>query len=131
MRLYSEAEARELLPEVIPVVERLSEAFIELRALKAAISSEARGAAGDGNLLADPWAETDGEDRGERLARQVRDAAARLDDWGIELKDPERGLIDFYHQRGTEVVFLCYLLGERDIEYWHTLTGGFAGRQRL
>lgn len=131
MRIYTEAEARSLLPEVIPVLERLREAFIGLRALNAAVSAEARGASGDGNLLASPWDEAGGENRAESLTGQLRAAAARLQQWGIELKDPEKGLIDFHHQRGDEAVFLCYLLGEADIAYWHTPAGGFAGRQPL
>jgi hypothetical protein len=28
-------------------------------------------------------------------------------------------------------VFLCWKLGEDEIRYWHTLDGGFAGRQEL
>lgn len=131
MRVYSEAEAQALLPEVIPVLEALRKAIVELRALEAAVAAEARGASGDGNLLADPWEEAAGENRAEAFRRQIRGAVAQLRQWDIELKDPERGLIDFYHQRGDEVVFLCYLLGEADIGYWHTLSGGFAGRQPL
>ena len=130
MRLYSEAEARALLPEVIPVLMRLRDGIAELRALEAAVAAQAKGASGDGNLLADPWEEGK-ENRQEALRRQIRSAAAQLQQWGIELKDPERGLIDFYHEREGEVVFLCYLLGEPDIGYWHTLSGGLAARQPL
>lgn len=131
MRLYTEAEARALLPEVIPVLKRLHAAFVGLRALRAAVSAQARGASGDGSLLADPWEQPGGENRAEEMAGELRATAAQLAGWGIEVKDPDRGLIDFYHQRVSEVVFLCYLMGEPDIEYWHTLDGGFAGRQPL
>lgn len=132
MRLYTEAEARTLLPQVIPVLEQLREALQQLRALNAAISAEAKGASGDGNLLADPWTEGErGENRADALTKRLRSAASRLERWGIELKDPERGLIDFYHERDGEVVFLCFQLGEPGIRFWHTLEGGFAGRQPL
>jgi hypothetical protein len=131
MRLYSEAEARAILPEVIPVVRRLRDAFVELRALQATIGAESRGATGDGHLLADPWADDGGENRMERLNRDLRQAALQLDELGIELKDPEKGLIDFYSRRDSRVVYLCYMLGEDDIRFWHELTAGFAGRQPL
>jgi hypothetical protein len=65
------------------------------------------------------------------LNRQLQRAAAQLDRWGIEIKDPERGLIDFFHERDGRTVYLCYLLGEANIEFWHELSAGFAGRQRL
>ena len=133
MRLYTLAEAQALLPEVVPALERLREAYLALRVLHAAVSAQSRGASGDGALLANPWEpEESQEDRAEALNQELRAAAGHLETWGIELKDPERGLVDFYHERPDgEVVFLCYLLGEPEIGWWHTLNGGFAGRVKL
>lgn len=133
MRLYTEAEARLLLPHVVPVLEEIRNAFLELRTLNAAISVERRGASGDGHLVADPWEgeQERGANRIEELGRKLRDDIARLDTWGVELTDPAKGLIDFYHDRDGEVVYLCFMLGEPDIQYWHTLSGGFAARSRL
>ncbi|MCK9518731.1 MAG: DUF2203 domain-containing protein [Dehalococcoidia bacterium] len=132
MRQYTVAEARALLPQVIPVVQQLRNAYLELRALQAAIEIHARGASGDGNLTVDPWDGGDGENRVESLNRELRSAAVRLSRWGIELKDPERGLIDFYHERPNgEIVFLCYEIGEDNITHWHHLSDGYAGRKPL
>ena len=50
---------------------------------------------------------------------------------GIQIKDPARGLVDFPHIRHGEEVFLCYLLGEEDIRFWHDIESGFAGRKPL
>ena len=50
---------------------------------------------------------------------------------GIEVKDPALGLIDFHAQRGAEVVFLCYKLGEPEVAYWHPLDDGYRGRKPL
>lgn len=130
MRLYTLAEADGLLPEVVPVLETLRDAYVELRAIQSSVASQSRGASGDGHLLANPW-ETGGEDRMKELDRQLQRAATRLDRWGIEVKDPERGLVDFFHQREGRVVYLCFLLGEPAIAFWHELNAGFAGRQRL
>ncbi len=130
MKLYTVAEARALLPRVIPVLEALREAFVEMRAVQAAVAAQSRGASGDGHLLANPWRE-DGENRMAELDRQLRRAASQLDRWGIEVKDPEKGLVDFFHQRDGRVVYLCYLLGEPTLSFWHELRTGFAGRQPL
>jgi len=130
MRLYSVEEARAMLPRVIPVLEQVRDAFLHLRAFQAAAGADARGATGDGNLLANPWADR-GENQVEVHNESLRRAAALLDGWGIEVKDPEKGLIDFRHERHGEVVCLCYMLGEPDISYWHTPQAGFAGRQPL
>lgn len=51
---------------------------------------------------------------------------------GIIVKGIDNGLIDFpcIRENGEEV-YLCYLLGEDDIEYWHSIQDGFAGRQQI
>ncbi len=119
-----------MLPQVVPVVEAIQRAFRGLRALQASVASESRGASGDGNLSANPWAEG-GQDDGEALSRELRENVVTLSRWDIEIKDPDRGLIDFRSERNGEVVYLCYLLGEPDLAYWHGLEDGFAGRRPL
>lgn len=49
---------------------------------------------------------------------------------GVMIKSATEGLIDFpaFAPWGEEV-YLCYLEGESDIAYWHSLTTGFQGRQ--
>lgn len=130
MRLYTIEEARAILSDVIVAVTHLKNAVAELRTVQAAIAAHSRGASGDGALLADPWAGGDG-DRVRELETEIQRSSAYLGQRGIEVKDPERGLIDFYSEREGRVVYLCYLLGEPDIAYWHELDGGFAGRQPL
>jgi hypothetical protein len=49
----------------------------------------------------------------------------------IQIKDPERGLIDFPAIIGGKEVFLCWEQDEDDIEFWHDLETGYAGRERL
>jgi hypothetical protein len=130
MRLYTLDEANATLPVLIPLLERIRAAYVELRALQASLAADVRGASGDGNLVADPW-ESGGTNRVAELNRELQDAAGELDRHGVELKDPERGLLDFFHEREGRVVYLCYLLGEPVIGHWHELHAGFAGRQPL
>ena len=54
-----------------------------------------------------------------------------LSELGAELKDPSRGLIDFYSRLDDRVVYLCWMLGEGDIQHWHELDAGFPGRQSV
>jgi len=126
MQRFSLAEARALLPRVIPILEQLRACARQLRAAQTTVESAARGASADGALVADPWGRPAARRRAEEEAER---AIAQLKAWGVEVKDPEQGLIDFYHERNGEIVYLCFLLGEPDIAYWHTLTGGFAGRR--
>jgi len=49
----------------------------------------------------------------------------------IQIKDLERGLVDFPAIMGGKEVFLCWEQDEDDIEFWHDLDTGYAGRERL
>jgi hypothetical protein len=69
-------------------------------------------------------------DFGPQIA-ELQTLVLQITEKGIEIKDLARGLIDFPHWRGGEEVYLCWLYGEEDITYWHTLDGGFAGRTSL
>jgi hypothetical protein len=63
---------------------------------------------------------------------EVGRISSELDEMGVQLKDYSRGLIDFPSMRGGRIVLLCWQLGEGDeIEWWHDLEAGFAGRQPL
>lgn len=50
---------------------------------------------------------------------------------GCELKDLEKGLVDFYSMRGNDVVYLCWMDGEDSIQWWHSLDSGVKGRRPL
>ena len=50
---------------------------------------------------------------------------------GILLKDPERGLVDFPSIRDGRPVLLCWQMDEPSVAHWHEVSGGFAGRQPL
>jgi hypothetical protein len=62
---------------------------------------------------------------------ELRAGAAALEEREIVLRDLDRGLIDFPALRETREVYLCWVDGEEDIEYWHELEAGYAGRQPL
>lgn len=58
------------------------------------------------------------------------EATQHIQKKGVIIKDPSRGLVDFPTIRGSgEEVYLCYLLGEATIDWWHTIRDGFAGRR--
>lgn len=62
---------------------------------------------------------------------QLNTQLRRLQEMGIQIKDFERGLLDFPHLRDGREVFLCWELDEDDIEFWHDIDAGYAGRERL
>ena len=80
---------------------------------------------------------TGGDSGGVLVNRTLRDLlhlngqVRRIQQMGIQIKDFDRGLVDFPHLRDGQEVFLCWELEEDDIEFWHDLDTGYAGRERL
>lgn len=131
-KVYTVEEARAALPSVIAVVERVREAYLALRKLQASISVQQRGAAGDGHFVdTNPWAEENDDDGSDLLSETLQGGVLELSELGVEVKDIERGLIDFRSRRDGEIVYLCYMLGEPELAYWHRIPDGFAGRHPL
>ena len=68
------------------------------------------------------------------LRQAADDLTAALDVFaghGVQVKDPDTGLIDFPAEIDGEPALLCWRVGEERIEFWHTLDGGFAGRRPI
>jgi hypothetical protein len=62
----------------------------------------------------------------------MAEAAERLEELGVIVKDADRGLVDFpaLRENGEEVL-LCWQVGEEEIAFWHGVEEGFAGRKPL
>ena len=77
-------------------------------------------------------------DRAEQLEREAQVLAREIDGYqreleqlGIQLKDRRLGLVDFPSEMNGRHVLLCWRLGEPDVQYWHEVDAGYAGRQPL
>jgi hypothetical protein len=62
---------------------------------------------------------------------QLNTQLRRIQKLGMQIKDFDRGLVDFPHLRDGREVFLCWELDEDDIDFWHEIDDGYAGRERL
>ncbi|MDB6030196.1 MAG: hypothetical protein JWM16_534, partial [Verrucomicrobiales bacterium] len=61
----------------------------------------------------------------------LRRIVAEFQEREIQIKDLDRGLIDFPAILHGKEVFLCWEQDEEDIEFWHDLNSGYAGREPL
>jgi len=64
-------------------------------------------------------------------AEELAEILGTFAEHGVQVKDPDTGLIDFPAEIGGEPALLCWRVGEERIEFWHTLDGGFAGRRPI
>lgn len=67
----------------------------------------------------------------QALAREIAGFQRELEALGIELKDPRLGLVDFPGELGGRRILLCWRLGEPEVQFWHEVDAGYAGRQPL
>ena len=67
----------------------------------------------------------------EALSDEIDGFVAELAALGVEVKDFERGLVDFPGERDGRPVYLCWQLGEPEVRFWHELDAGYQGRQPL
>ena len=124
MRIFTLDEANDLLPEMIPKLERIR----KLDGLVADLRVSAKAAAAASNLGGGMVGGTVYVQSLYHIGKLTTEIAEA----GVELKDHTRGLIDFPTMRGGSLVLLCWQLGEPEwIEWWHETDAGFAGRQRL
>ncbi len=66
-----------------------------------------------------------------QLVRQMEEGIQEVTDLGIIVRDIARGLVDFSSIRDGREVYLCWISGEEQIEFWHETDRGFAHRQPI
>ena len=125
MKIFTVEEANALLPTVRNILGRIQRARKRISAFRHGAKKAVEGAEqGGGGLL-----------EGLQYARLLMDLTSQtgeLEELGVQLKDFNRGLVDFPSLRDGRVVLLCWQIGEGDeLEWWHDVEAGFAGRTPL
>jgi hypothetical protein len=119
---YTLAQARALLPQVREWLRTL-ESLQPLRQKDEERLRLLMARGGDaGGKVVDRWVRTLAEFRAVLSEFECRE---------IQLKNLDRGLLDFPALIGGREVFLCWEKDEPDIEHWHDLEAGYAGRKPL
>jgi hypothetical protein len=125
MKLFTIQEANALLPSVRVILAKIQRAHRRLTLYRDEARKAAQAAEQGGG----------GIEQGVAYAAVLTELTSEmteLDTLGVQLKDFERGLIDFPSLRDGRVVLLCWQLGEGDeLEWWHDVDAGFAGRTPL
>jgi len=125
MKIFTIEEANALLPTVRGVLLKIQKAkkrvsLFSEKAKEAAESAER----GGGGLIEGPLY--------AQLLLKLTELLNGLESLGVQLKDLDRGLVDFPYLRDGRVVLLCWQMGEgEELEWWHDVDAGFAGRTPL
>lgn len=125
MKLFTIQEANALLPSVRLILAKIQRAHRRLASYRDEARKAAEAAEQGGGGIADGVAYA-------VVLTELTSQMSELDTLGVQLKDFERGLVDFPSLRDGRVVLLCWQMGEGDeLEWWHDVDAGFAGRTPL
>jgi hypothetical protein len=119
---YTLTEARALLPQVRQWLGQLEKLHHQMRKDEQILQPIVAGGSDAGGKVVERWI---------RTIANLRVIVAEFEAREIQIKDVERGLLDFPAIIGDREVFLCWEKDEDDIEHWHDLDSGYAGRERL
>ena len=129
-RVFTVEEANKMLPLIRAItadVVKLSQEMIDRRQrldyLKAGRDVDSDDPYGEELAQMEEQQEKDNE----RLVEYVTE----LRQLGVEPKTLSEGLIDFPSLVDGRLVFLCWKHGEPEVQFWHDLDAGFAGRQPI
>lgn len=124
MKLFAVEEANRLLPSVKVKLRKIQSLYVKLGTLRESAKAAAGASEFGGGM--------EGGSAYVKILYEIGKITTEFHELGVQLKDYERGLIDFPSMRGDRMVLLCWQLGEGDeIAWWHDPEAGFAGRQPL
>lgn len=128
---FTLAQAQRLIPQVdrllrdaVSVKQDYERAEAEIQALTDRVMMS-------GGMSIDREVALGSRNRRDTALGKLRVAIEEVQETGCIVKDLDMGLIDFPTLfRGVEV-YLCWKLGETDIEFWHGVDEGFRGRKAI
>jgi hypothetical protein len=126
-KLFSPAEANELIPRLEIAIRGLQTKASELRKLIAeVVKFDAAASQLPLPQIIERYPQL------QEAAAQVAQAAETIEAYGCLLKDIDQGLVDFpWEMEEGRIVFLCWQFGEPAVIAWHPIDAGFAQRQPL
>ncbi len=119
---YTRAQVRTLLPQVRAWLDDLLERRDKMDQQEQFLHSMRPEGTDLGGYAVNDWV---------KLITEFRSLLFEFYERDIEIKDLDRGLVDFPAIIGGKEVFLCWEKSEDDVEYWHDLDAGFSGREPL
>jgi len=119
---YTRDQARALLPQIRQWLKQLSALRRKLSECDQRLARLMAAGNDVGGETVNRWV---------RVAADVKATLAEFQRREIQIKELDRGLIDFPAILNGREVFLCWEQDEDDIEFWHDLESGYAGRERL
>lgn len=119
-RVFSLFEANQLIPQLQSHLSQVQRGKLVLLQTRDEVrKASAQSSVGGGTVV------------GAEYVKSLQAISANLQaiqELGVLVKDIDMGLCDFPHMRDGRVVYLCWKIGEKEIEWWHEVTTGYKDR---
>ena len=130
-RYFTLAEARAALPVVGRSIREAVQAKAHYTEAEKAIQDLVQRILTMGGMNVDTVAAEAWKTQYDSNAQALKSSMERIEDLGVLVKDLDIGLVDFPTLYRGEEVYLCWRMDEPDIDYWHGVHEGFAGRKAI
>lgn len=119
---YTRAEAGALLPQIRLWLKRMGQLRADVKKFETRLGGLMAPGCDVGGQSVNTWV---------RSLADLEEVLLEFQRREIQLQDLDRGLLDFPAIIGGKEVFLCWEQDEEDVEFWHELDAGYAGREHL
>ncbi len=122
-KFFTLQEANSLIPKLRPLIKKvtkISNVLLEMQEEIKKVRSKA--SLGSGSYLGSSYLNN---------IVLLTTTIQEVENTGVLVKDYRTGLCDFPHLKDGRVIYLCWKMDEDEINYWHEIEAGFAGRQLL
>jgi len=128
---FTHAEAERLVTLVSTLLEQIRSLHHDQIAAEGELDQICRNIVLNGGMIPPRQRLADLKLEHHRLIEKTKAVLDQIRAFGCEVKDLEKGLVDFPTLYKGEMVYLCWKLGEEGIVYWHTPEDGFRGRRLI
>ena len=130
-KTFTLSEAQTLLPVVETLLKKAQAAGARAAVIDAEMQELTQRIFLSGGMRVNVAATAKRRAERDKALQEGHDTLAELEEIGVQVKDLEKGLLDFPSVMDGKTVLLCWKLGEKEIGFWHTTEDGFAGRKPL
>lgn len=122
-KLFTLQEANSLIPKLRPLIKKVTKISNVLLGMQEEIKKvRSKASLGSGSYLGSSYLNN---------IVLLTTIIQEVENTGVLVKDYRTGLCDFPHLKDGRVIYLCWKMDEDEINYWHEIEAGFAGRQLL
>jgi hypothetical protein len=130
-KIFTLGEAQTLLPVVEALLRRAQTAGVRAGELEMEMHALSQRIFLLGGMHVDVTVTARRRAELDKSVQETKDTLAEIESIGVQIKELDKGLLDFPSVIDGKAVLLCWQLGEKEIAFWHSPEDGFAGRKPL